>query len=213
MTLNSRQREHAPSDNATTHDERIAHQPYLGRRLRSLRRSTDASIAQVAAETGLSASFLSLVESGKSDISIGRMIKLANFYGVGFSDLIPHHLHRTPEIIRAGEHPELEVDDDHMQVLLLTAEAHRSMQPTVVTFAPGGFTKDHLQHPGDVLLYVIIGELTLEVEGFEPTVLRGGDSAYLERGMRRRYRNDGNVPVTYVGVVGETGGIPSQQHG
>lgn len=187
---------------ANAQDATPTHQPYLGRQLKALRAGGNLSIADVAQATGLSSSFLSLVESGRSDISIGRVIKLANFFRVGFSDLLPDHSHSTPEVIRAGEHPELDVDDDQMTVRLLTQETHRTMQPVVVTFAPGGHTEDSLEHPAEVVLYVIDGELTLQIEGWDTAVLRAGDSVYLEAGTPRSYRNEGDGPVTYMGVVG-----------
>jgi transcriptional regulator with XRE-family HTH domain len=193
------------SDEITTTD----HQPYLGNQLRSLRTAAGYSIAQVAAQTGLSSSFLSLVESGRSDISIGRMIKLANFYRVGFSDLLPTRPHLRAEVIRAGQHPLLEVDDDHMDVRVLTEEAHRTLQPVVVTFAPGGHTNEYLQHDADVVLYVIDGELTLEIEESDLIVLQAGDSVYLDPGVRRKYRNAGAVPVTYMGVVAGAPPVPT----
>ena len=46
------------------------------------------SLAEVAEATRISPSFLSLVELGKSDITIGRLVRLAEFYGVSFTDLL-----------------------------------------------------------------------------------------------------------------------------
>jgi transcriptional regulator with XRE-family HTH domain len=53
----------------------------LGRRLRDLRRSRRLSLAEVAEQTGISASFISHIENGKSDMSIGRLMRLADLYG------------------------------------------------------------------------------------------------------------------------------------
>ena len=46
----------------------------LGARLRELRRSRGVSLAEVAEGTGISASFLSTVEKGKSDITVSRLM-------------------------------------------------------------------------------------------------------------------------------------------
>ena len=62
-------------------------QPNLGTKLRALRSDRGNSIAEVSDATGISASFLSLVENGRSDIAIGRLMRLIDFYGVGLATL------------------------------------------------------------------------------------------------------------------------------
>lgn len=64
-------------------------QPDLGTKLRALRTDRGLSIAEVADATGISASFLSLVENGRSDIAIGRLMRLIDFYGVGLGRCSP----------------------------------------------------------------------------------------------------------------------------
>src|SRR4051794_24293919 len=61
----------------------------LGRQLRTLRRTRGFSLSQVAEATGISKSFLSLLEAGKSDITIGRLMRLVEFFGVTIGDLLP----------------------------------------------------------------------------------------------------------------------------
>lgn len=67
----------------------MTHQPALGRRLNALRVSRGLSLKQVAAETGVSASFISMIEAGRNDLSVGRLMLLADFYGVGLDDILP----------------------------------------------------------------------------------------------------------------------------
>ena len=55
-------------------------QEELGGALRALRRERKLSLGDVSSATGISASFLSLVENGKSDITVGRLMRLAGFY-------------------------------------------------------------------------------------------------------------------------------------
>src|SRR5438105_3725718 len=67
----------------------VASAPQLGDALKALRRQRGYSLVQVAKETGISKSFLSLVESGRSDITIGRLLRLVTFYGAHIADLLP----------------------------------------------------------------------------------------------------------------------------
>ena len=57
-------------------------QEFLGAQLRALRGARRVSLGDVARETGISASFLSLVENGRSDITIGRLTRLVDYYGI-----------------------------------------------------------------------------------------------------------------------------------
>ena len=54
----------------------------LGSALRAARRRKSLSLSDVAAATGISPSFLSLVENGKSDITIGRLVRLVTFFAI-----------------------------------------------------------------------------------------------------------------------------------
>jgi transcriptional regulator with XRE-family HTH domain len=64
------------------------HQPALGRRLKALRVNRGLSLKEVGAETGVSSSFLSMIETGRNDLSVGRLMVLADFYGVGLDDIL-----------------------------------------------------------------------------------------------------------------------------
>ena len=63
-------------------------QPALGRRLKALRVNRGLSLKEVGAETGVSPSFISMVETGRNDLSVGRLMVLADFYGVGLDDIV-----------------------------------------------------------------------------------------------------------------------------
>jgi transcriptional regulator with XRE-family HTH domain len=176
-------------------------QPDLGKQLRTLRERNGYSRADVAAETGLSASFLALVESGKSDISISRLLKLAELYGVGLADLVPSRLRYAVEIMRKGEHRELTSKEEKLSLRLLTRrDRARPLEPVMTTIEPGGVSQQ-LHRATESFLYMLSGEVTLVVEGHRTTILREGDSVYLEARTPRSFRNHGDVPASWLGVA------------
>src|SRR5450631_1832035 len=75
----------------------------LSRIVGRLRKESGHSLATVAKGTGLSISFLSLVEAGKSDISFGRLLRLVAFYGVALGDLLPKSQRAAAHVVRATE--------------------------------------------------------------------------------------------------------------
>src|SRR5882672_9484931 len=74
--------------------------PQLSAKLRAARKQRNLSIAAVADGTQISASFLSLVENGKSDITIGRLTRLIEFLGISITDLITGEEPADPHIVR-----------------------------------------------------------------------------------------------------------------
>lgn len=79
-------------------------QPALGRRIKALRLSRGLTLREVAAETGLSSSYLSLVETGRNEPTIGRLLRLAAYLEVGLGDLIPERDRDQPAVLRRGDH-------------------------------------------------------------------------------------------------------------
>src|ERR1700744_5023970 len=77
----------------------------LGSRLRALRAERGLSLSQLEAATSISSSFLSLVESGKSDITISRLLRLSDFFDVDLGGLVEgRRVERRPlEVVRDGE--------------------------------------------------------------------------------------------------------------
>ncbi len=64
------------------------HKTELAARLKQLRAEHGLSLSQLARATGISSSFLSLIEQAQSDITIGRLVRLAEFYDVELADLL-----------------------------------------------------------------------------------------------------------------------------
>ena len=54
----------------------------LGFRIRELRQSRNLTLEQAAADTGLSVSFLSMLERDKVSVSVDNLEKLAHYYEV-----------------------------------------------------------------------------------------------------------------------------------
>jgi quercetin dioxygenase-like cupin family protein/DNA-binding Xre family transcriptional regulator len=151
----------------------------VGVTLRQVRTARQLSLADVAEATGISASFLSLVEKDKSDITIGRLVRLIEFYGISITDLVPGHAASGyPEVVGPDERKLLHSPAEGIDVFLLTADTQHQMMPLLVEFGPGARLAEHGQHPGEEWVLVLEGELLLELEGAEPRQLGPGDAAY-----------------------------------
>ena len=161
----------------------------LGPSLRSARRSKSLSLSEVATATGISSSFLSLVENGKSDITIGRLVRLVAFYGLPLADLLPATPAAEPDIIRRSEQQMLPSTAEGIQFRLLAPDKRGSMMPMVVEFEPSAHLAEFGRHAGEEFVHVMQGSLELELEGSEPRILKAGDSAYYSAERPHLFRN------------------------
>ena len=151
----------------------------LGAHLHRARTSRNLSLADVAEATGISASFLSLVEKERSDITIGRLVRLIDFYGISISDILPGTtVGGYPQVVTPGERRLLHSPAEGIDVYLLTQDTRRQMMPLQVEFEPGARLAEPGRHAGEEWVLVVEGELRLELDGAEPRILGPGDTAY-----------------------------------
>src|SRR5437764_7540748 len=79
----------------------------VGERLRELRRFRRCTLRTVADRSGLSESFLSQVERGRSSASIASLRKIAEALGVSMADLFEPDGVPGPKVLRRGDRPSL----------------------------------------------------------------------------------------------------------
>jgi transcriptional regulator with XRE-family HTH domain len=135
----------------------------------------------VAAETGISASFLSLVEKGRSDISVGRLLRLLKVYDVKLGELLPDQRPADRIVVRNGEARHLDSIAEGTELYLLAPDTRRTMMPLLAIHEPGSRIADLPPHSGECFVYVLEGTLLMEREGHPPVVLHEGDAAYFPR--------------------------------
>lgn len=172
----------------------------VGRRLKELRRERDLTLVQVADATGLSASFLSMVEQGKSDISMGRLTRLAALFGASVADFSTTPA-RDPIATRRGRARSVVSRDEGLRVELFTPVGELMMMSYKTEFEPGGGTMEFASHRGEEFFYVLEGEVTLELEGIGAETYQAGDSVYFHSEIPHRFRNNGDEPAFIVGAV------------
>ena len=173
----------------------------LSRILRQFRKDRGHSLATVAQNTGLSVSFLSLVEAGKSDISFGRLLRLMAFYGVALGDLLPQRQPAAAHVVRAAERRHVYSPAEGIDMYLLAPDAKRKMMPVVTIYEPHGETAEFTSHPGEEFILVVEGVITLAFAGAETVVLQEGDSAYFDSTTPHHLTNPGDTPTVLAAAI------------
>lgn len=143
----------------------------VGERLRGLRRARGTTLAELAAETGLTASTLSRLETGKLRPTLEQLLPLARAHGVPLDDLVAApptgdpRIHLRP-VRRAG-----------LTIVPLTRRSG-GVQAYKVVYPPAGraSTTKRQTHEGYEWFYVLTGSVRF-VLGEEEYVLSEGEAA------------------------------------
>jgi transcriptional regulator with XRE-family HTH domain len=173
----------------------------LGPRLRQLRSTRSLSLADVAEATGISPSFLSMVENGQSDITVSRLMRLVHWYGVSIADLLQEPDRSLVRVVRAGQQRSLELSNERIKILMLTPDGRHAMMPVINVYSPGGGMAEAAQHEGEEFIHVQRGAVELTLGGEEPIVLQAGDSAYYRADVPHSFRNVGEGEAHFIGVT------------
>lgn len=174
----------------------------LSLRLKALRRERGLSLSDVSRGTGISTSFLSLIENGKSDITFSKLISLVRFYGISVTDLLPDgDQPPDPVVVRREHRRHVYSQGEGIDVFMLAPDANRAMMPVIEEYDPGGRMVEYSSHDGEEFLLVLDGTIELLMEGADPVVLRAGDSAYYRADRRHAFRNVGEGRSRLFAVV------------
>jgi quercetin dioxygenase-like cupin family protein/DNA-binding Xre family transcriptional regulator len=187
---------------------------HVGERLRALRQERGLSLAELADATGISTSFLSLVETGRSDITLGRLMRLVKFFDTSVEELIPDAPPLDASLVRAGERRRVYSPNEGMDVYLLSPDTERAMMPLIVHFEPDAGLAEHASHEGDEFLHVIEGALQVTVDDQAVTV-EAGDSFYFAADHPHLLRNvfDGTTRIFAVVSPPSLGRGPMDEFG
>lgn len=174
----------------------------VGAIIRRLRRQRGLSLDDLARLSGVSASFLSAVEREASDISLGRLTKVAAAFGLDVPTLLGYFSrYGKPRFLSSAERVAIDrgpgIDFRHLRVPGVDFEL------VTVTIPPHTAFQDATAHPGIEILYVVTGEVVLVYDGIEYSMTAGETGVW--SGMHlHTYRNDGDVTAQFIAVSTET---------
>jgi transcriptional regulator with XRE-family HTH domain len=173
----------------------------LGSRLRAIRSERGHSLSTVAEATGISTSFLSLVETGKNDITFGRLRRLIDFYDVTLEALLPPA--EDPVVVRAGDHRHLRFPSEGIDVFVLVpgVENERLYAVTAVYEPDSQVEEASPPIEGTVLIVVLEGTVLLELAGSPAVILGEGDSAHFNGARERRIRTGPESGARFIFVA------------
>ena len=173
----------------------------LGERLRAIRLLRRLTLREVAEAAGVSESFVSQLERGRSSASVATLQRLAAAVGIEISDLFAGTPQSGPHVLRRQERQLLEWG--HLgRKALLTPKPFHSLEVVSATFDPGGSTGDEPYTHGDSeeLLLVLAGRIHLQLDS-ELLDLSAGDSVNYRSSTPHRVSNPGDEGAEVLFVI------------
>ena len=171
----------------------------LGERIRAIRQLRRRTLKEIATAAGISESFLSQLERGRTNATIATLQRLATALGIEVSDLFSTGSSR-PRVIRR-EAREFVAWGKEGRKALLSPKPFHSLEVVVARFDPGGSTGDEPYTHGDSeeLLIVVEGSVHVQL-GTEVHDVTAGDSVHYQSSTPHRvsYPYDETAEVLFV---------------
>jgi len=172
----------------------------VGTQLRLLRRARRQTLRDVAGRAGVSESFLSQLERGRTGATIASLQGIAGALGVEVSDLFARNGQTGPSVLRREDRGYVSWGTFGRKALL-TPKPFEELEVVAASFEPGGSTGAEQYAHGDSeeLLLVVAGTVELAL-GAETMHLRAGDCARYRSSTPHRLSNVGDevAEVMYV---------------
>lgn len=169
----------------------------IGERIRRLRLKRSMGLVELGRHAGLSASFLSQLETGRVVPTLRNLARIAMVFGRDLSYFFEPEPHALFRVHRKGERvklPQSGVDNPtYFFESLAWMVPDRQLDPYYAEFLPTVQPADirpHV-HPGYEFIYVLDGELEIR-HGDRVHLLSPGDSAYFDAGTPHAYHCAGD---------------------
>jgi len=173
----------------------------LGERIRAIRLLRRRTLNDVAAKAGVSESFLSQLERGRTSASVASLQRIAAALRIEVSDLFASDGLPRPSVLRREARQPL-VWGHLGRKALLTPKPFHALEVVAAEFDPGGSTGDEPYTHGDSeeLLVVVEGRVHVQL-GTEVYDLRTGDSVHYRSSTPHRVSNPGDEVAEVLFVI------------
>lgn len=168
----------------------------LAANLRNLRAEREISLTRLSQATGISTSFLSLLEQGRSDVTISRLLRLSEFYGVEMADLLTGSEAPSPRRIRVlSPEPEnlIRFDGEQVEVHDLSGGGRWAMAASVSIYQAGSSVLVSDTREQEALFFVLGGRFDFTLEGEPSASVQTGEGVALKSHRPYRIHNSGDA--------------------
>ncbi|MFV3128981.1 helix-turn-helix domain-containing protein [Niveispirillum sp. KHB5.9] len=189
----------------------------IGKALRRLRQQNDWTLADVAERTGLAVSTLSKVENDRMSLTFDKIVSLCEGLGVDIGTLFtgdapqageadasaaPVAMMTRRSVDKGSGDDALVPTKNYRHRYLNTDITHKKMIPILVEHRARTMEEFGalVRHPGEEFVYVMEGAIELHTEFYAPTLVKAGESIYLDSTMGHAYLAASDGPCRTLSV-------------
>jgi mannose-6-phosphate isomerase-like protein (cupin superfamily)/DNA-binding Xre family transcriptional regulator len=177
-----------------------------GDRIRRIREERGLSIKDLSSRTGIDIAALKRIESSETVPALGQLVRLGRALDMKMGYLISPGIDKPMTVVHKDERRPVSRYGEAKSMLcgysyesLAPEKADRLMEPFIVTLVPTE-AKDFSTHAGQEFLYVLEGEIEVQV-GDHTDFLKPGDAAYYDSIERHFVRCVGVSPAQILAVL------------
>jgi len=177
----------------------------IGPKIRALRVEKGLGQVQLGEHTGLSPALLSKIERGQLFPTLPTLLRIAMVFGVGLEHFFTDTSERpaiavTRKKDRVRLPNRMGASPAYLFESLDFPLNDRKMDAYYAEFPPSAKPSDSHQHRGSELIYVLKGQLAVDVDG-EVTILDEGDAMHFVAETPHTYRCQGRGTASAIVVV------------
>jgi len=173
----------------------------VGTKIKELRTRNNMSQKELADKINLTPSYISQLENNQITPSLNSFLQICNALGVSLSDTIEKKSEEVPWLIKK-EKVFFQPLINERGFRIYSIINNESLSCGIVVIEPfTGVKGDVITQQGKRLMYVLKGDISVVVDGQIKT-LRTGDSAYLEKKITTRLKNEGGdvAEILFLGI-------------
>ena len=177
----------------------------IGKKLKTLRIDAGLTLQEASDAISGSIAHLSLVENGRSGISLSKLQRLLTKYGKTMADLVDDSDATDRRVVTLTTAKHLGFYGEGVEALLLAKDVQsKAMEPSYFRLEPGA-TVGPMQHvAGEECLFVLEGRMKITLEDTESGEineynLESGATIYYKSTMIHTVQNTGNKTLTFFG--------------
>ncbi|MCX4744092.1 cupin domain-containing protein [Kitasatospora sp. NBC_01287] len=174
---------------------------HVGARVRDYRRMRRLTLRALGEAAGVSPSFLSQLENGRTEASVGSLRRIALALGISVADLFETRAPARHQVLRREDRPEVGVQAGSRKYMIAQPPLQH-LEVYSADFEPGASTGAAAYTHGDAqeILLVLDGEVTLELDE-EKHVLRTGDSIEYSTAVPHRLVNTAATATEVLWII------------
>ena len=178
----------------------------IGPKIRALRLKKKLGLVQLGEHTGLSPGMLSKIERGALFPTLPTLLRIALVFGVGLEHFFVERKDRPKvAVIRKRDRLQLpdrpdETPPSYLFESLDFPVTDRKMEAFFADFPMQSKPSEPHRHEGAELIYVIKGQLGVDIDG-EGVTLDAGDAIYFDPSVPHSYRREGRSSCSAIVVV------------